>query len=303
MKNIVDDFNEEIPYVQPNYISSGAIPPVMENPLEKYYRTMELTFALPSRGKWFGVDIPMTLDGEVEVRAMTASDELMMKNPDALLSGSAVLKVLQSCVPAMNGVKYLPMCDVEAALLAIRAASYGDSLMYEEACPSCKEIHEGSVSVRGLLARTSFLEGEYSIRLGDELVVMVRPISFHNQTRLSLASFEEAKKFQYLASLDTVTEEEKEKAMSDAVSRINELNYSLLLDSILGIVTPDGTVTDRNHIMGFLKNAPSRYVAELEKDLKTINSTGVDTKQHGVCSSCGHEWDFNISIDPSHFFG
>ena len=40
---------------------------------------------------------------------MTAKDEMMFKTPDALLNGQATVDVIQSCIPAINGMpgKYL----------------------------------------------------------------------------------------------------------------------------------------------------------------------------------------------------
>ena len=50
------------------------------------------------------------LDTSIEehpVLPMTAKDELIMKNPDALLNGDAVIQVIESCVPTIKNAMAL----------------------------------------------------------------------------------------------------------------------------------------------------------------------------------------------------
>ena len=62
------------------------------NPLSSFYRAPKLYAKLPSLGKYYSEDIiEMPDSGELPVFAMTANDELLMKNPDALLNGEAVV--------------------------------------------------------------------------------------------------------------------------------------------------------------------------------------------------------------------
>lgn len=320
-KQVVDDFQEEIPLVKPSYIVDEAndtpvvdrearpyVPfqqPVFRtnNPLERYYRTEALSITLPSRGRWFGVEIPTTVNGEVGILPMTAGDELVLKNPDALLNGSAVEQVIRSCVPALAGIKTLPMCDVEAILLAVKAASYGDGLEYEDKCPNCGEVCVGAKSIRMLLESMTFLEDRYPVRITDEMVTYLRPITFDNQTRLSLATFDEAMKFQALSRREDVSEEEKRVFMDGTMARIRDLNTRMILDSIEKIVVPEGEVVDRHHIMGWLTNAPSGNIRTIEEALKVINNAGVVKSEEVTCGHCGHEWEMSITVDPSHFFG
>ena len=70
------------------------------NPLSAHFRAPKLFTPLPSEGRFYDnsvVEMPETL--ELPVFSMTAKDEMIMKNPDALLNGEAVAQVIQSCVP------------------------------------------------------------------------------------------------------------------------------------------------------------------------------------------------------------
>ena len=61
------------------------------NPLAGHFRVPKLYTELPSGGKFYDSDtIDFTENDELPVFPMTAKDEIMLKNPDALLNGEAV---------------------------------------------------------------------------------------------------------------------------------------------------------------------------------------------------------------------
>ena len=66
--------------------------------------------------------------GEYPVYAMTAKDEILFKTPDALLNGQATVDVIQSCMPNVKDAWKAPSIDMDAMLVAIRMASYGELL-------------------------------------------------------------------------------------------------------------------------------------------------------------------------------
>ena len=99
------------------------------NPLSKYFRQPKLYITLPSQGKFYpagSLDLPET--GEIGIMPMTAKDELVMKTPDALLNGQATVDVIKSCAPAIKDPWNMPSIDLDAVLIAIRIATYGETM-------------------------------------------------------------------------------------------------------------------------------------------------------------------------------
>ena len=85
-----------------------------QNPLSAYFRAPKLYTTIPSGGRFYSEGIMTVPDnGELAVFPMTTKDELMLKNPDALLNGDAVIKVIKSCVPDVMDTRNLPVCDVD----------------------------------------------------------------------------------------------------------------------------------------------------------------------------------------------
>lgn len=111
------------------------------NPLMQFARRPELSVKLPSNGNWYEEGfIDYTMSGEVEVYPMLPKDELMMLNPDALLSGQANVDLIKSCCPSISDPKKLLYNDVNVLLLAIQRATYGKTLTMEITCPNCNKI-------------------------------------------------------------------------------------------------------------------------------------------------------------------
>ena len=122
-----------------------------QNPLSAYFRAPKLYTTIP-RGWGFYRDIMTVPDnGELAVFPMTTKDELMLKNPDALLNGEAVASLIKSCVPDIKDPKKMFSADVDALLIAIRGASGGDDVEVQATCPECETITDVTISVEASL--------------------------------------------------------------------------------------------------------------------------------------------------------
>ena len=109
------------------------------NPLKKYYRQPKQYVALPSKYEFYPegtIEVPESK--EVAVYPMTAKDEMMFKTPDALLNGEATVQVIQSCIPQIKNAWAMPSIDCDAALIAIRMATYGESMTLPVTVPGTK---------------------------------------------------------------------------------------------------------------------------------------------------------------------
>ena len=99
------------------------------NPLAKHLRQPKIYIKLPSRGKyWPKGSLETPESGEYPVYAMTAKDEILFKTPDALLNGQATVDVIQSCIPNIKDAWQTPSIDLDAILVAIRMASFGEKI-------------------------------------------------------------------------------------------------------------------------------------------------------------------------------
>lgn len=273
------------------------------NPLRGYFREPGLATEIPSRGHFYeDGEVEFTARHEVDVCPMTANDELILKNPDALLSGDAMVRVIGSCCPGIQDPRNLLMDDFDALMLAIRAASYGDAMDFEPVCPSCGEKNETSVSINYILSTMKFHDREYIVRLSDDVSVHLRPYSYRVSNTTSLLAFEQSKYLEAVKN-DDLTEDEKQKIFGETFANVADINKRLVMDSIIGVEIPNGLVQDDDHISEWLENAPVGWIKEIEKRIQEVNDKGIAKTQKIICRGCEHEWETQIGYDPSHFFG
>lgn len=293
-----DDFEDGVGFTAASVPEAPAT-----NPLLQYYRMPGLNVALPTRGAFMPPGtIALTQAGSLPVLPMRAQDELLLKNPDALMSGYAIEKLIESCVPGIASARLISTPDLDVLLLAIRAATYGDTMTMNAPCPECGHDNEYTTDLPSMLSTTKFIEPENPVRLSDDVVVYVRPYNLHNATALALASFEEARKHQALDA-EGAEQHERTRVMNESLERLAKMNMHILADCVVKVVVPVATVEDRRAIYEFLTNVKKPWVGKIEKVLTKINNQGVDKSVHAECAKCHHTWTTEVEFNPSTFFG
>lgn len=273
------------------------------NPLSKYFRASSVTTRIPSMGNFQEPgNVGFTATGEVAVMAMRSADEMIMKNPDALMSGLAVETILRSCVPSVKDFMQMPTPDVDALLLAIRAATYGNMMKIEADCPACEAENEYDFDIMYLLDTIKPLDKEYSLRINDEMVIYVKPYTYKGSIQISSTIFQETRKMQLLDQDPNTSDEDRQKQMNASFTRLHAVNIQMLAESIEKIVIPDGVITNRDHINEYIFNVDRSVTSMIENKVKEINNSGLNKHHHVTCAKCNHEWDTLVEFDPSNFF-
>lgn len=277
------------------------------NPLLAYYRVPNFTVTLPSRGAFYsgGDVVELSPDGEVSILPMTAADEVLMKNPDALLNGEAVIGAIRSCVPAVKNPRRLLSCDLDALLVGIRAASYGNNNEINVQCPKCEAENSFGVDFESLLGAVEPLEPRYEVILDTGATVVIEPSTFDAVIKQQRALFEGSKLRRTLND-PSISDEARLKMFSDSFNRLNKLNFELVLDSIVEVLATgkdgeDIAVRDKRHISDFLRNIEGKQAKKIEKKIAEVNSHGVRKDLDATCGKCGHEWKVPVEYNDTNF--
>lgn len=302
------DENTEMPKVEiagqpatsgaPQQASSAAAP---VNPLAGYYRQPKIYLQLPSGGKWYQEGtLDVSEDGQYPVYAMTAKDELMYKTPDALMNGAATTEVIKSCVPAIKEPWKMPTLDVDACLVAIRIATYGEKMEITTTCPKCKEDQNYDYMLSEHLERISGFAFPDQYAIGD-LTFTLKPYNYKEVTSKQLQQLEQERIFNVINN-EALSEEEKLEKFGSSFIRLTEMTVAVVVHSIASITTPQGTVTDRQHISDFIQNADKEIFKTLSEHLQGI-AQNLELKTKKVkCGDCEHEFDVSLTMDQANFF-
>lgn len=295
-----DDFNEEQLFGPEKTAPAQRPRAAAGNPLAKYFRAPGMNVRLPTGGKFLPKgSVEFTMSGEVPVFPMRAADELLMKSPDALMSGYAIEKMLESCVPAIHNPREISTPDLDVLLLAVRAASYGDKMEIETTCPKCGNKDQFECSLGAILGTIKEGDIDNSVRMSPDVIAYVKPYTLDVATRLSLAAFQEARRVQAMDGDEIANQS----VVSQSFRRLSDMNLQLMAESVMSVAVPEGVVTDRDQIIEFVNNAPSQWTKKIEDRLRELNTMGVDKGVNVQCSACNHEWRTEIEFDPTSFFG
>lgn len=274
------------------------------NPLAGYFRTFKTYITLPSKGAYYlGPDVFEPLeDGTIGIMPMTGKDELVLKNPDALLNGEALISVISSCAPAIKNPKALLSNDIEAIITAIRAVTYKDGLETHIKCPACEKEADYKLDLSYAIDNMEFLENEYYVTLESGLTVYVKPYGYLELMKSLHAQFEQSKVSKSVDN-QTLSEEDKIKIFSKVFISMSETASALTIASIVKITdqSKNISVTDKKYITDFIQNIDRNSVNQINDLIKEINAVGIKKTFTATCTNCNHEWENTIDFNPVNF--
>ena len=272
------------------------------NPLARHFRQPSIYIKLTSGGQFWkegAVDLPAM--GEIPVLPMTAKDEITLRTPDALINGTSVVQVIQSCCPNINDAWEMPSIDVDSTLIAIRIASYGPKMSITATCPKCNEEHDYDVDLQEALADIKAPDYNQTITSPDGLEFKFRPLTYLQVSKAGVVQFEEQKLVQNLAD-DSIPEDVRKVEYEKHVNKIIELTNENLTNCTASIIADGVEVTDPKFIREYYRNADSKVTRQVQEKIKEFADIVAIKPVNTNCGSCGESFKLNVEFDYAHFF-
>ena len=280
------------------------------NPLQKYYRQPAIYIKLPSGGRYYPKEaFTPTETGEIPILPMTVKDELAFKTPDAMINGQSTVDVIKSCVPNMLDPWKMVNYDTDAVLLAIRIATYGETMDVNYRVPVTNEEQSHTINLPALLEDLGRAEIVDETTTSTKFKIEIEPLTYKSLTKIQIARFEQQKMYGTIDN-STMTDEAKQSAFAKSFQTLNMVNFSLLVDSIKTITTPEGnTVVDRAQIIEFCNNADAKTVTEIQQKLSELRVQAqipplkLKTTEDQIKKGAPTSFEVPVTFDSSNFFG
>ncbi len=270
-----------------------------QNPLQQFFRQPKVYVSLPSQGIY---NRPGTIQGDparLPIYGMTGMDEIIMKTPDALLSGESTAKVIASCCPAINDPWDLSLLDIDLLLTAIRIATFGNELSVTTVCNNCQAENNYDINLNAVVDYFGTCVYENTLVMQD-LTVTTRPLNYRQSSQFSIKNFETQQRLKQLA--DITDSEERKAAMDGLFAEVAGLRNEVLSLAIESVNTGSTVVTERQYIREWLDNADASVVKAISEHVEANKDRWMTPKQHVKCDHCEHEQDIFIDLDQSNFF-
>jgi hypothetical protein len=262
------------------------------NPLLQNLRLPGETVRLPSKALYYSSEIvtdDVKKDGELHVYPMTTYEELLMKTPDLLYSGQAIIQTFARCIPQILDPLQMYSKDIDFLLIALRKVTYGSEITinYTHTCEDAEE-HEYTYNVDQFIRSSKSIEGSYQpqdskITLKNGQVVTVRP--FILQDVIDASQRSTSTQFDGMSELEFVM------AMKD-----------IIVGGIGPAITQVDEVVDREMITEWLEALPPPLISELSSKIDKINQFGAIMDVEVTCQDCGEKLTINVPLNPQSFF-
>jgi hypothetical protein len=293
------------------------------NPLAGYYRQPGAYISLPSGGRYYEKGIKLSDDGELAIYPMTAKDELILKNPDALYNGEAVKRVLASVVPDIEDINEIPSADVDMILVAMRMASYGDEIKLDVLHEECEKRPESGdatqtigVSLGSVIATLKTIpENVGVVHLANGLIVHLRPYDLRDQTRLLKEQFLSMRTINNVEDNETMSIQQKTEIANQQYEAMVNLTNELLCNCVTKVIIPgvpgsaedengveEQQITDRKHIYNWMQNLDRASVKKLEDEIAKFAEFGIIREIEHTCRDCKQKFKTDMLFDPTAFF-
>ena len=278
------------------------------NPLNKYFRQPALYVSLPSNTEYPPHVVAQSQTGELGVMPMTAKGEIRFKTPDALMNGQGVVDVIQSCCPEIKDAWQIKSYDLDTILIAIRIATYGETMDMSFTVPGANETVSHSVNLPALLDQIKNVQITSEVVLKDGLKINVRPLTYKDMTQASLQTFQQQK--MYAAVQDSqMSDDEKSSKFNDAFKKLTDLNEGILLKNMQSIQMQDGTeISDPIHIKEFVDKANASLIKDIETQIMQLRSQGavkplkLKATEEQIKKGAPVTYEVPVTFDNANFF-
>jgi|11_taG_2_1085331.scaffolds.fasta_scaffold00212_9 hypothetical protein len=280
------------------------------NPLIKHLRQPKIYVKLPSEGQYWPQNaLQKTETGEYPVYAMTAKDEITFKTPDALLNGQATVDVIQSCMPNIKDAWHTPSIDLDAILVAIRMASFGEKIDMSSTVPGTNLTKDFQLDLQTIYDNLTNTEYTDTFQI-DGFRVQIKPASYRMVTQQAIKAFEEQRIFTTVND-DSIDETVKLERFQKSFAKLTDININAVVANVVAI-QPDGAeeaVTNPKYLKEFLEGAEAKTYNQIADYIKSQKERFeqkplvVEATPEEIEAGASKTYEIPITFDQSNFFG
>jgi predicted RNA-binding Zn-ribbon protein involved in translation (DUF1610 family) len=243
------------------------------------YTIME-GYELPSKGKIY----TETLDPHIELRSMTARDEMKRLSPSSTPL-KTLADIIEGCCiekPAVH-VYDMSLGDYEFLLHKLRIVTYGEDYKVSLRCPECGEVIE-TIAKLGQLEVKEFDEDEVRNLQTFTLPKCGRSIT--------------------LNFLSPRMVEEMEVQVKDRKRRYKNatIDFETLVKLLVNIDLVDGEKKPEHELENIITNLPALDLQKILNNIDKLNQKiGLDNILYLTCPKCGEEVTTFFRFGPEFF--
>lgn len=235
---------------------------------------------LPSRGEIY----PIKVEKHVELRSMTARDEMKRLSPSTTPL-KTLADIIEGCMiekPAIH-VYDMALADYEYLLHKLRVVTYGPTYKVTTRCPECGEMLEVNANLDDLEVK------EFNLDKFNEL----REFSLPNSGKRITLHFLTPR---LLDEIESKTKDMQRKYKGAGFDFETLIKLELCIDTI------DGEKLSISDLDTAINNLPAADFTKILNNMDALNqSFGLDNQLYLTCNKCGAEFVNFFRFGPEFF--
>lgn len=270
-----------------------------QNPLQQYFRQPKIYITLPSKGVFYSPDAISGSFENIPIYGMTGMDEIILKTPDALMSGESTVKIVQSCCPTIKNAWELSSIDANLIYAAIRIATFGNAMSVTQVCTNCETENDFDIDLNYVVEHYGTCHYNHKLVV-DNITIKTTPLTYKDMTEFNLTSYNLQQKLNQADGLEDAVE--KQKLFKELFEELSKAQQEIFLKSVESVEVDGQVVDNKEHISEWLHNCDKVIFDSLKKHVDN-NRTAWDMPSWPTkCENCGTESKVYIELDQSSFF-
>lgn len=200
----------------------------------------------------------------------------------------------------------MPSLDLDACLIAIRMATYGTTMTVSGKVPGTDLDKDFEINLQNAL--DTLLNAEYNDTVySDNMEIKTQPLNYSQFTKMAIKSFEETRISETVRNQD-MPEEEKVARFQASLTKLTDLNVSMVADTITSIKVDGQVVTDKNMIKEFIDNADKQFYKnildhlEVQRENFNIKPIVIDSTEEEQKAGAPKQYQVPVQFDTANFF-
>jgi len=272
---------------------------MVQNPLQQFFRQPKIYIKLPSQGVYCQPGTIQGDEGNMPVYSLTGMDEIILKTPDALLSGESSVKVIESCVPGIKNGWDMSILDSQVIFAAMRIATFGNEMAVTNTCSSCKTENDYDLDLSKIIEHFSSVVYDSKIVL-KELIIKLQPLNYRQSTEFNLKNFRLQQKIRQTETIEDQAEQQQ--LINKLFEELSVIQNELYKACVESVEVNNKVVTERSFINEWLDNCDKEVYDSIKKHIEDSRDKWKAPTYPVKCDTCGTEAKLFVELDQSNFF-
>lgn len=270
-----------------------------QNPLQQFYRQPKIYVPLPSNGIYNKLGSISGDPSHMSIYSMNGMDEILMKTPDALLTGDSTAKLFESCCPGIKDGWEVTSLDADLLLTAIRIATFGNVLEVTHTCPKCGTENDYDIDLSTVIDHFGACKFENTIETAG-LIIKLKPLTYKQSSDFSLRNFSLQ---QRLAATNTDNDDHKT-ILSGLFVELGVLQTDIYSVSIESIDTGTIVVSEPHFIREWIENCDREILNVIRTQFNKNKEIWKIPEVSVICSNdaCNRNSTISVDLDHTNFF-